>query len=189
MKLSVLLSSLAAITLAAPTLKPRDNPLLYPSATFRHFINTGENIQDPQNQPLVLKNNVPADESSTIVTFNFDENLQGRRCKLLFDLWDRDVSTGSQQLDVFSVNNPPTSPFTTASITNENRPAWNRDQQRGRIMVKKPGTAEWIMSYSGWPEFDCPAGMVMGLEFVGVGDAVAVRWDIGVTGPRVQVLG
>lgn len=188
MKLTAIFSTLAAVALAAPTLTPRDSPILFPSATFRHFINTGKNIQDPQNQPLVVKDGNAAHESSTIVNFSFDQSLSGRKCKLLFDLWDRDVSTGTQKLDVFSVINPPTSAFTTASISNESRPASSRDQQRGRISVPKPGTADWIMSFSGWPEFNCPGGQVMGLEFVGVGDAVTVRWDIGVTGPRVQVL-
>lgn len=174
----------------------RDEPLIYPYATYRYWVATGQIKEDPQDQLLIVKNGVAADETTTIVTFDFAPELEGRTCKLLFDLWDRDVSTGSQTADVFSVIDPPdsrsgsgsNSDLSATSFETALALAQSRDQHVGRIHVPKPGTAEWVMSYYGWPEFPCPAGQLIGIEYVGVGDNVEIRWDIGVTGPRVQVL-
>lgn len=93
-----------------------------------------------------------------------------------FNLLDRDTSTGSQSVEVFSLINPP--PEGPGS----------RGEDLGRIRVPAPGVAEWVMAYGGMPEFPCPAGELIGFEFVGVGDQVTIQWDIGVSGPTVQVL-
>ncbi|WEW54773.1 hypothetical protein PRK78_000198 [Emydomyces testavorans] len=194
MKFLTLLLTASTAAFAAPAASPdnelaaRQNNLIYPHATFRYFINTGQVLENPQDQPLVLKNGNAADESSAIVTFQFGEELKGRTCKLLFDLGNQDVSTGSHQMDVFSVINPPGSEqFTVATIPRV-RPALSRDQHRGRIEVFQPGSATWILSYGGYPQFPCPVNELMGIEFVGVGDSVEVRWQIGATGPRIQPL-
>ncbi|KAK2747774.1 hypothetical protein FQN57_001804 [Myotisia sp. PD_48] len=196
MKLSLLLASAATVALAAPTsdlskkdIAARQLDLIYPTATFRYWIHTGEVKEDPQDQLLIVKNGNDANESSTIVTFQFDDSLSGRECQLLFDLWDdRDHSTGTQNLDVFSRVNPPTSAFNVQSIP-ALRPAGGagyRDRHQGRIHAVLPGSATWIESLHGWPVFDCPVNELIGIEFVGAGDLVEVRWDIGVTGPRIQ---
>jgi hypothetical protein len=159
--------------------------------TYRYWVNTGRIITDPQDQLLVVKNGVAADETTSIVTFDFNPEmgLEGRTCRLIFDMWDRDHSTGTQQNDVFSVINFPS---TSASLARVNiaavRPAASRDQHRGRIFIPKPGSAQWIQSYNGYPDFPCPKEEVMAFEFVGAGDRVETRWDIGVTGPRVIVV-
>lgn len=197
MKIATLLASAAAVALARPTassnedISKRQQNIIYPHGTFRYWINTGEIKEDPQDQLLVVKNGNTADETSTIVTFNVPPELEGRTCNLLFDLWNRDVSTGTQDLDVFTVINPPVGDFSIASVKASIpkwRPAQSRDQHEGRIHVPKPGSAQWIESYHGYPQFPCPAGQLVGIEYVGVGDAVTVRWDIGVTGPRIQPL-
>ncbi|KAA8648090.1 hypothetical protein EYZ11_006164 [Aspergillus tanneri] len=198
MKSIILLLAVSATTLAASIPRssiPQDN-LLYPYATYRYWVQTGQFKEDPQDQLLVVKNGNPADETTTIVTFDVTPDLQGKRCKLLFDLWERDVSTGSNQTDVFTATKP-----TGASLQSKDKAAvqalsretaemvvQSRDVHTGRIKVTAPGQAEWVLSYDGYPEFDCPAGTMAGFEFVGVYDEVAIRWDIGVTGPRVQVL-
>jgi hypothetical protein len=180
MKLSILpllatatLATAAAVPSAgdAHTLESRQETIVWPEATYRYWISSGASKLDPQDQLLVVKDRYPANESSTLTTFSIPPDVAGRTCKLNFDLWDRDHSTGSQTLDVFTSVSP-----------------GHRDQHVGRIWVPKPGAAEWVFSFHGLPEFECPAGEVIGFEFVGVGDAVEVRWDIGVTGPRVFVL-
>lgn len=195
MKYSGILTTLSLIaTVAASPLEntKRDDSLMYPYRTYRYWVQTGEMKEDPQDQLLVVKNNNPADSTTAIVTFNFDESVQDKTCKLLFDLLDRDVSTGSQNVDVFSIIDPPGSQPQAVSDDASRALALqltqSRGQQLGRIHVTAPGEADWIMSFHGYPEFPCPAGQLMGVEFVGVGDAVTMRWDIGVTGPRVQVL-
>ncbi|PGH15922.1 hypothetical protein AJ79_02089 [Helicocarpus griseus UAMH5409] len=199
MKLATLLISAAAAVLAAPSASPakditkRQNNLIYPYRTFRYWVQTGNLKEDPQDQLLVVKDGNPANESTAILTFNLPSDLLGRRCRLLFDLWDRDVSTGSKEADVFTVIDPPTSDFSAATIA-QWRPAKiaemqrSRDVHQGRIRVEAPGSAVWIQSFHGYPEFDCPAGKLFALEYVGVNDRVAIRWDIGVTGPRIAPL-
>ncbi|KAL2851560.1 hypothetical protein BJY01DRAFT_244894 [Aspergillus pseudoustus] len=182
MKLSILsllsATSLAtAATISSPSssetnLETRQEAILWPHRTYRYWIATGAWKEDPQDQLLVVKDSNPLNESSTLVTWEVPADLAGRTCRLIFDLWDRDVSTGSQTADVFTSIEP-----------------GRRDQHVGRIWVPKPGAAEWVFTLGGRvPEFACPAGELIGFEFVGVSDAVEIRWDIGVTGPRVLVL-
>lgn len=168
----------------------RDGAFIYPSATYRRLVSTGELEPDPQGELLVVKDGKAAHEATTIVTFDFDSvssSLQGKTCKLLFGLGNGDVSTGSQTVDLFAYVDPPSSSEESASKREEPAMKW-RDAQLGRIHVTAPGTADWIMSYYGLPEFECPTKGQQGMEIVGVNDAVTMRWDIGVTGPMVQVL-
>ncbi|PLB51281.1 hypothetical protein P170DRAFT_425526 [Aspergillus steynii IBT 23096] len=192
------LLSAAALATAARLPHARADTLLYPYRTYRYWAQSGDFKEDPQDQLLVVKNGKPAEETTTIVTFDIGANLEGRKCKLLFDLWERDVSTGSQQADVFTATKPTGASAKEGEVSIQAVAAaskevaevivQSRDEHVGRIKVTAPGVADWIMSYGGYPEFDCPAGEMAGFEFVGVSDEVAIRWDIGVTGPRVQVL-
>ncbi|OGM43288.1 hypothetical protein ABOM_008660 [Aspergillus bombycis] len=189
------LTVLTTLTTATPT--PRQNALLWPYATYRYWVQTGNWVLDPQDQLLVVKNGNAADETTSIVTFDIPATAEGHKCELLFDLWPRDVSTGSQQADVFTATKP-----TGASVSASDSGAslqsvskqvadvivQSRNEHAGRIYVPVPGTADWVLAYQGYPKFDCPAGQMIGFEFVGVNDEVSIRWDIGVTGPRVQVL-
>ncbi|CAH0020666.1 unnamed protein product [Clonostachys rhizophaga] len=180
----------ATIVLALPAPETQAvNGLIYPYATYRYWVQTGKTIIDPQDQLLIVKNGNPADETTTIVTFQFDQSTQGKTCELMFELWDRDVSTGTQTLDVFTYSNPPRPvvQLTTTDIA-QLVSAKSRDNHAGRIIAPKPGNATWIQSYQGWPKIPCPAGQYIGVEYVGAGDFVEVRWDIGVTGPRFRVL-
>lgn len=196
MKILALLASAAAVSLAAPTVDTHEidaravDTVLYPAGTYRYWIQSGKIIWDPQDQLLIVKNGKAADETTTIVTFEFDESTRGKTCELLFELWDRDVSTGTKTLDVFTYSDPPTGPRAFSAVDAAN---WASTKSRGnhvgRIRVPKPGNATWEQSYQGWPKIPCPAGQLIGVEYVGVGDRVQVRWDIGVTGPRFKVLG
>ncbi|PKS05492.1 hypothetical protein jhhlp_008870 [Lomentospora prolificans] len=188
MKYLALLASAATAALAAPAVHEarQANTIIYPAGTYRHWVQSGEVVQDPQDQLLIVKNGNQAEETTTFVTFEFDQSTAGKTCELLFELWDRDVSTGTQELDVFTYSDPPNprsfAPADVATLT-----AKSRDVHVGRIQVPKPGNATWIQSYQGWPRIPCPAGQLIGVEYVGAGDNVEVRWDIGVTGPRFSV--
>lgn len=193
MKLTALLASTAAVSVAAaaPPLEARQNQnILYPWGTYRRWVQTGEIIEDPQDQPLIVKNGNAADETTTIVAFNVPEDAEGKQCELHFELWDRDVSTGSMTLDVFTYTDPPADPSELVKVLGDGGEVEvkGRDNHVGRVSVPKPGVAEWIESYHGWPVVPCPAGERIGIEYVGVGDAVEVRWDIGVTGPTFRIL-
>ncbi|RSM04082.1 hypothetical protein CEP52_007039 [Fusarium oligoseptatum] len=189
MKLLAFLLSTAAVTFAAPALETRQwDDIIYPAGTYRRWIQSGKIIEDPQDQLLIVKNGKAADETTTIVTFDFDWSTEDKTCELIFELWDRDVSTGSKTLDVFTWSDPPPG---LKAFSVDDIARWaevkSRDNHVGRIFVPKPGNATWIETYLGWPKFPCPAGELIGVEYVGVNDRVQVRWDIGVTGPRFRV--
>lgn len=186
MKFTALLVSAAAVVLAAPTansnnpeIKARSTRFVSPKDTFLHYINTGVTNHDVYGRPLVVKNGKAAEETSAVVTFSFDGSFSGRRCRLRFDTSSGDVSKGSQQLDIFSVINPPTWPI---------QQPFSRDRHRGRIYVSVPGAAQWVQGYDGYPEFDCPVNQLIGYEFVGVYDYDIIDWHVGATGPRIEVL-
>lgn len=185
MKLLAFLAAASAASAAAvkPAVSARQTDLLYPSRTYRRWIQSGDMVLDPQDQLLVVKNGNQADETTAVVEFTFDDDTEGKKCQLLFELWeDRDISRGSQTLDVFTYNNLPEEVRALVEVL-------ERDDHAGRIKALTDGEeAEWTLSYDGWPIIDCPAGESIGIEYVGVGDAVEVQWDIGVTGPRFQVL-
>ena len=62
-----------------------------------------------------------------------------------------------------------------------------RDVHVGRVVTPLQANATWTQSYHGYPTIDCSAGQRRGFQYVGAGDAVEVRWDIGVTGPRFRI--
>jgi hypothetical protein len=183
--LSLLIPATAAsLAAAAPAVTTRQQvgPILYPSGTYRSWVQTGHIIQDPQDQLLVVKNGVPADETTAIVTFDFPADSAGKKCELLFELWgDRDHSTGTQTLDVFTYPDPPKG---LSALAVE---ILGRDVHVGRIVAPLQANATWTQSYHGYPTIDCPAGRQLGFQYVGAGDRVEVRWDIGVTGPRFRI--
>lgn len=188
--LSLLLPATAAsIAAAAPTVTARQQigDILYPSNTYRHWVQTGKMIWDPQDQLLVVKNGIAANETTAIVTFDFPADSQGKKCELLFELWaDRDHSTGTQTLDVFTYTDLPEVLSGSDDLA---LGILGRDVHVGRVVAPLQANATWIQSYNGYPTIDCPAGQRLGLQYVGVGDAVEVRWDIGVTGPRFRING
>ncbi|KAK3291403.1 uncharacterized protein B0H64DRAFT_244917 [Chaetomium fimeti] len=187
MKLFSLLIPLATASFAAaaPAVTARQfqvGDILYPSGTYRNWVQTGNIIQDPQDQLLVVKNGIPVEETTAIVTFDFPTDSQGKKCELIFELWgDRDHSTGSQTLDVFTYSDPP------RVLSDFAAELKGRDVHVGRIVAPLQDNATWIQSYHGYPVIDCPAGQYLGFQYVGVDDAVEVRWDIGVTGPRFRI--
>ncbi|KAH7147266.1 hypothetical protein DER46DRAFT_670826 [Fusarium sp. MPI-SDFR-AT-0072] len=188
MKFFALLASAAAVSFAAPTVDTNEidaravDTILYPAGTYRYRVQSGKIIWDPQDQLLIVKNGKAADDTTTIVTFEFDERTRGKACELLFELWDRDVSTGIKTLDVFTYSDPPTGPraFSAADAAK-----WastkSRDNHVGRIRVPKPSNATWEQSYQGWPKIPCPAGQLVGVEYVGVGDRVQTSLSLSTT--------
>ena len=195
MKFSAALAFGIAVTgaLAAPTSTeetpdhpvPPPSDLIWPSNTYRFWVHDGHAIQDPQDQLLVVRNGNVRDETTTIVTFDPKPEFAGRTCRLRIDLWNRDVSTGSQQADVFSWIGPLPNTLNVAKV-DEIRP-FSRGVQKGRITLPKPGQSQWIQQYDGYPEFPCPQEL-MAIEFVSAGQELALRWDIGATGPRIELV-
>lgn len=193
-RFTLIFAASASLAVAAPTqststkVSARQNTEVLPEGTYRRYINTGETISDPEDQPFVVKNGNFEDETSTIVTFNFDEDTEGKTCELNFKLGEEDVSKGTKTMDIFTWTNPGDLEALIAGTTiNNEMSIKSRNQQAGRVIVSAPGNAEWTMSYNGWPSIPCPAGELIGIEYVGAGEGVEVGWESGSTGPRFVV--
>lgn len=190
-----ILAASASLASAAPT-SPSGNvvarnpgyPEVIPAGTYRRYINSGETISNPQDQPLVVKNGNFEDETSTIITFRFDEDTEGLICQLNFELSDEDTSKGTKTMDVFTWTNPEDLEALTTGKVLKKPQTKSRDEQAGRVVVSAPGRAGWSMSYGDWPAIPCPAGQLIGVEYVGAGEEVEVGWEVGVTGPRFWVI-
>ncbi|KAI1907234.1 hypothetical protein LOZ65_006799, partial [Ophidiomyces ophidiicola] len=157
-----------------PEKKPRQ---ISPVNTYRLFINNRNLVKNPPGPFFVVKDNKPHEESSAVVTFNLDESYKGRTCKFLFEICANCI-TGSRQLDIFTVLNPP---------GQRPHPGPSRDQHKGRLEVLLDGKTNWIQKYNGFPRFPCPTGL-FGFEVVGAGELVKAGWTIGKTGPKIEVL-
>ncbi|KAI2229257.1 hypothetical protein LOZ13_006646 [Ophidiomyces ophidiicola] len=134
-------------------------------------------VKNPPGPFFVVKENKPQEESSAVVTFNLDQSYKGRTCKFLFEICANCI-TGSRQLDIFTVLNPPGL---------RPHPGPSRDQHKGRLEVLLNGKTNWIQKYNGFPKFPCPTGL-FGFEVVGAGELVKAGWTIGKTGPKIEVL-
>ncbi|KAI2250684.1 hypothetical protein LOZ10_006655, partial [Ophidiomyces ophidiicola] len=161
-----------------PEKKPEKQPKqISPVNTYRLFINSRNLVKNPPGPFFVVKENKPQEESSAVVTFNLDQSYKGRTCKFLFEICANCI-TGSRQLDIFTVLNPPGL---------RPHPGPSRDQHKGRLEVLLNGKTNWIQKYNGFPKFPCPTGL-FGFEVVGAGELVKAGWTIGKTGPKIEVL-
>ncbi|PNP58186.1 hypothetical protein FNYG_15176 [Fusarium nygamai] len=110
----------------------------------------GKIIWDPQDHLLIVKNGKAANETTTVVTFEFDKSTGGKIYELLSELWDQYVSTGTKTLDIFTYTDPPT---VSRAFSPADAAKWaftkSRDNHVGRIRVSKPGNATWKRSYQG----------------------------------------
>ncbi|KAI1960187.1 hypothetical protein LOZ56_006818, partial [Ophidiomyces ophidiicola] len=161
-----------------PEKKPEKQPKqISPVNTYRLFINSRNLVKNPPGPFFVVKDNKPQEQSSAVVTFNLDQSYKGRTCKFLFEICANCI-TGSRQLDIFTVLNPPGL---------RPHPGPSRDQHKGRLEVLLNGKTNWIQKYNGFPKFPCPTGL-FGFEVVGAGELVKAGWTIGKTGPKIEVL-
>ena len=192
MKFLALIASTSAVASAAaiaPISARQDFEVVFPSHIIRRFIESGELVEEkPLAHSVVVKNGNAADEVSAITTFDFDESTKGKKCQLHFELQEgRDTSDGSERMDIFIYKNLPGG----AAPTKKTVSVKERDEHVGRIhapLGEAGDDATWEQAYEGWPEIDCPAGETLGLEFVGVGDEINVKWTETKTGPSFRVL-
>lgn len=193
LKFATILAASASLAAAAPAQHASGKAARqevtehFPSESYLRYINSGETISDPHDRPLVVKNGNFEDETSTIATFQFGDDVAGKTCQLVFELDDDDTSEGTKTMDVFNWTNPEDLENLVSGKAVKKVQTKSRDEHAGRILVSAPGTATWIMNYGEWPSIPCPAGELIGIEFVGVGDEVEVAWVPGVTGPRFLI--
>jgi hypothetical protein len=127
----------------------------------------------------IFKNNGKTSDITTLVTFNFPSESQGKTCSFQFFLNPSAVLSGSGLFDVFTSLAPATHSTTGFPPGNQ------RNQQVARMQAVKPGEATYV---SGFPNsiqsFPCPSG-VWPIELVGVFDVDNIQWLGSVAGPHV----
>jgi hypothetical protein len=120
----------------------------------------------------IFKNGRTTDVS-TLLTFDFPPESQGKTCRFVFDLAADPsvIVSGSAQFDVFTSQAP-------ATRNADTWPSGNlRDHHIGRMAAKPGVPATWV---SGFPtfgqSFPCPAGKTYGAELVATGDVEHIEW-------------
>lgn len=105
---------------------------------------------------------------TTLLTFNFPPETEGKTCSFHFDLSSDPTAKVSStgQFDIFVSLAP-------ATRSADTWPSGNlRDQHIGRMAARPNGAATWV---DGFPVFGqsflCPASKTYGGELVGVGDS------------------
>jgi hypothetical protein len=110
---------------------------------------------------------------STLLTFDFPPESQGKTCRFVLDLAADPSATvsGSAQFDVFTSQAP-------ATRNADTWPSGNlRDHHIGRMAAKPGASATWVPGFPTFGQgFPCPAGETYGAELVGAGDVDRIEW-------------
>ncbi|KAN0079347.1 hypothetical protein V8E54_004561 [Elaphomyces granulatus] len=143
--------------------------LVRPTTLSPYTVSTGAiNFNAPNG--VIFKNNGQSSDITTLVTFNFPSESQGKTCSFHFFLDPSAVLSGSGLFDVFTSLAPAT------HSTDGFPPGNQRNQQVARMQAVKPGEATYV---SGFPNsiqsFPCPSG-VWPIELVGVFDVDNIQW-------------
>ncbi|KAK4219764.1 hypothetical protein QBC37DRAFT_409718 [Rhypophila decipiens] len=175
-----LISALVGTTLGAPAPSELTNRAttseIQPSALVIHDSHwSGQNTCNPGTAQVTRTNT--GHDLTTMLTFVYPAAANGKQCWLDFNLpagatVSPTGTAGIAKIDVFRQ----WAPVNTCPSQGN-----NRDVQLGRLNVPGAGkAAAWGEVYNGYltSKAPCPApGTVVGIEFVGVGDAETVAWQ------------
>jgi hypothetical protein len=135
------------------------------------------NFNTPNGQ--IFKNNGQSSDVTTLVTFNFPSESQGKTCAFHFFLPLRGSLSGSGLFDVFTSLAPATHSTTGFPPGNQ------RNQQVARMQAVLPGEATYVPGFLNTIQsFPCPLG-VWPIELVGVFDVDNIQWPGSAGGPYV----
>lgn len=170
----------SASVLAAP-LEARDDLSFGPSAIWKYSVRNGA-ISTTTFGEVSKDTSNGGNDITTLVTFTYPKEAEGKQCQFAFSLDSSAVVSGSQKLDVFTSNSPAPGPTT----------GWGPGNQRnihlGRLSVSAPGDAIWDATYNAYLTAKTPCkaeATVEGFELVGVYDNDYVSWDPDFAGPRI----
>jgi hypothetical protein len=143
-----------------------DASVVYPGTVSQYSVWTGA-VAFQVYDGKIFKDGHSSD-ISTLLTFSFPEASYGKSCKVAFTA---PSSTGGGQFDVFTSLMPATQSTSTWPSGNL------RDQHLGRMQLGADGTASLVSDVAPAlvEAFPCPKGVV-GMELVGAGDNVDIKW-------------
>ncbi|OAL03847.1 hypothetical protein IQ06DRAFT_291509 [Phaeosphaeriaceae sp. SRC1lsM3a] len=130
----------------------------------------------------IFKNNGQSTDVSTLLTFEFPPESQGKTCRFEFDLSADPSATvsGSAQFDVFTSLAPATRNAATWPSGNL------RDHHIGRMAAKPRAPATWVPGFPTFGQsFPCPAGETYGAELVPTGDVDHIEWQASAPVPYI----
>jgi hypothetical protein len=166
--LATLLGTAVAVPAPMPQSIPTGANIVKPSARSQYDVWTGA-IHYKTGAGKVFKNGQTTDVT-TLVTFDFPADSQGKTCEFHFFLDSTATLSGSALMDVFTSLAPAVADTTSWPPGNQ------RNQHVGRLAVVKPGEATFV---DGFPNtiksFPCPTG-TWAAEFVGVYDTDDIEW-------------
>lgn len=170
-----ILSALVGTTLGAPAeVSPRATAEIQPTAVIHDTHWSGQNVCNPSTLQVTRTNT--GHDLTTLLTFTYPAGVAGKQCWLDFNVpASATVSptgaAGLAKIDVFRQ----WAPVNTCPSQGN-----NRDIQLGRLNVPGPGkAATWDVVYNSYLTSKAPCqapGTVVGIEFVGVGDAENIAW-------------
>jgi len=175
MKLLTLTTITSLITLAAavPAPLPHSFPthpnIVKPSARSQYEVWTGA-IHFDTGSGKIFKDGQTTD-ITTLVTFDFPTESQGKTCEFHFFLDSAATLSGSGLFDVFTSLAPADQDTTSWPPGNQ------RNEQVARLSAVQPGEATYINGFPNTVQsFPCPTG-TWAAEFVGVYDDDDIEWS------------
>jgi hypothetical protein len=185
---AILATVLAATSVQAAPLEPRDDAYFAPSAIWRYTVNDGAIAPATFGEISKATGNDGRDVT-TLVTFTYPDSAKGKQCQLAFFLDETASLYGSRKIDVFSTLRP------AVRATTGWGPGNQRNVHLGRLSAVRPGDATWDATYSARLTRKTPCGAANtteSFELVGVYDNDYVSWNptvagLNVAGPRIII--
>jgi hypothetical protein len=141
-----------------------------PTTISQYTVSTGAiNFNTPNG--VIFKNNGQSSDITTLITFNFPLEAQGKTCSFHFFLNPSAAVSGSGLFDVFTSLAPATHSTTGFPPGNQ------RNQQVARMQAVLPGEATYDPNIPHpIQSFPCPSG-IWPIELVGVFDVDNIQWS------------
>lgn len=169
---------------------PEDTPIagtgtFYPSATYNYDVSTGAIECSPSTNKIFKSYSNYGHDLTTLLTFEYPAEAEGKMCQFGFRLEDTDVLTGSMLFDLFSSLNP--APGCTATWP----PGNQRNEHLARLQGVAGGDATYVDKFTTYLTEPSPcksAGTIEAFELVGVYDNVDIEWNPALSGPYITYL-
>jgi hypothetical protein len=152
-----------------------------PTRTSQYDVWTGA-VRYSEQRGKIFKNGRTTDVT-TLLTFDFPAESDGKTCSFHFDLSSDPAAnvSGTGQFDVYISLAPATRSTTTWPSGNL------RDHHIGRMRAQPNAAATWVAGFPTFGQaFPCPAGQTYGSELVGTGDVDHIEWLASTSGAYIK---
>jgi len=155
---------------------PPNGHTLKPSALSLYNVGKGAIRFNVDHGKIYKADTNGGQDITTLVTFDFPADSNGKTCYFSFELDNTATLTGSGLFDIYTSLKPAAFDTTTWGPGNQ------RNQNLGRMKAALSSQATWVAQFL--HPFPCPSGK-QGYELVGVYDNDNIEWNNAVAGPRI----